>query len=424
MQKIIQNPRRKTDLIYFNESLRKRIQKQCQLREQSGWTWQDLADWANEQPDNYSGGLSSSFYRKHYDYDTGVWYPEMQQDNCPMIDDVDDSTPCQLTLFDEVQNDTDSDVLRKIKIEKIKLSDERIQNNAIIRRIAREETIKEIAQEAAKQVAQLAPMCRYQQQPVRNSEMEGILQISDWHYGIDIDSPFNKYNPSIAIRRVNQLFSKVLDYCDLYNLDTLHVVNLSDMIAGNIHLPLRLNSRIDVITQIMNVSELIAEGLALLSRSVKVHYYDTLDNHSRLEPVKNNSIDLESLCRITTWYLKERLQDNKNIIIHDNEFGDDIITFECLGHKVVGVHGHKDKPMNVVDNMALMTKQYYDLVLTAHLHHFQADEKNECIVLSNGSLMGTDKYAQDLRLSARPSQNFVLVTKQNVIDTIHRILVD
>ena len=50
-----------------------------------------------------------------------------------------------------------------------------------------------------------------------------------------------------------------------------------------------------------------------------------------------------------------------------------------------------------------MTKQDYELILTSHLHHFSCDEKNEVLVVSNSSLMGTDDYAAKLRLSAKPS---------------------
>ena len=70
---------------------------------------------------------------------------------------------------------------------------------------------------------------------------------------------------------------------------------------------------------------------------------------------------------------------------------------------MAGVHGHKDKPEKVVDNLILMTKQDYELILTSHLHHFSCDEKNEVLVVSNSSLMSTDDYAAKLRLSAKPS---------------------
>ena len=109
---------------------------------------------------------------------------------------------------------------------------------------------------------------------------------------------------------------------------------------------------------------------------------------------------------MTSWYLQARLDASKQefpVYIKKNVYSPDIITFDVLGHSVAGVHGHKDKPEKVVDNLILMTKQDYELILTSHLHHFSCDEKNEVLVVSNSSLMGTDDYAAKLRLSAKPS---------------------
>ena len=77
----------------------------------------------------------------------------------------------------------------------------------------------------------------------------------------------------------------------------------------------------------MEVSEILAEFLSELSNSFELDYYSCIDNHSRLEPKKQDALELESLCRITDWYLKDRLKDNVNIHMHENVYGPDIITF-------------------------------------------------------------------------------------------------
>ncbi len=122
--------------------------------------------------------------------------------------------------------------------------------------------------------------------------------------------------------------------------------------------------------------------------------------------------------------LKERLCDNPLININDNIYDDTIISFEWNGFNVIGVHGDKDRPQDVIENLSLMTHKHYDLVLTAHLHHFSGDEKNETLVISNGSLMGTDDYAKGFRLSSKPSQNLIIASKNNILDTLYRIVLD
>jgi len=62
------------------------------------------------------------------------------------------------------------------------------------------------------------------------------------------------------------------------------------LIAGRIHLTIRFNSRIDVITQTIEVSELLAEFIDELSTYVPIDYYSVIDNHSRLEPNKKDAL--------------------------------------------------------------------------------------------------------------------------------------
>ena len=200
-------------------------------------------------------------------------------------------------------------------------------------------------------------------------------------------------------------------------------MNLSDLIAGRIHQTIRLQSRIDVISQTMQVSELLAEFIANLAEHFEIEYYDCLDNHSRLEPNKKEARDLESLTRITKWYLKERFINNSHVHVNDNIISEDIITFDVCGHKVIATHGHKDKSNKVIDNLSLFTQDHYDLVLSAHEHHFSADEKNNTLRFSSGTLMGSDDYSENLRLTSTPSQLLIVASEDNITEYVCRIIV-
>lgn len=391
------------------ETTEEYIDRICRDRKKYGITWFSVADIINSET-----GLSytESYYRKNYKKKLIKELAEHEE-----------------VSYDEGECDaeaTSSEVdmkLLELKKRQMKISDERTQVNAILRRLSREETIKDIAHDFALQMNMKGELESHGKEYIYSDSCgnkSAILEISDWHYGLVCDNYWNKYDTDIAKERIRSLLNQVILRCKENSVRDIHVVNLADLIAGRIHLTLRLQSRIDVITQTMEVSELLAQFLNELSKYFCVHYYDCLDNHSRLEPNKSDSLDMETLVRITPWYLKERC---KNINIHENAFGADIINFSVNGHEVLGVHGDKDKPSDVVDNLTLMTHKHYELVLTAHRHHFSCDEKNETVVVSNGSLMGTDSYAEKLRLSSKPSQNLIFVTEQNVIDSIHRILV-
>lgn len=374
-----------------------------------GLTWNDVRDYINSE---CNLDHDESVYRKYYKQ-------LVQKGQVMDIDEIQDTIKEDTPDAEELSN-----ILSQIQKERMKLSDERVQNNAILRRLSREETLIEIAKDAALTISDKKILPSYT--GVNHSPKgtaSAILTLSDWHYGIVCDNYWNKYDPDIAELRIAKLKDKVIQRCLENNCKEIFVVNLSDLISGRIHLSIRLQNRIDVITQIIRVSEIMAEFLTDLSKYMDVHYYDCLDNHSRLEPNKKDSLDLETLVRITPWYLKARLT-SPNIHIHNNEFGDDIISFNCKGYEVIGVHGDNDKPIKVVDNLTLLTHKHYDLVLTAHLHHFGGDEKNQTMVISNGSLMGTDSYAEKLRLSSRPSQNLIIATEDSVAEAIYRILLD
>lgn len=309
----------------------------------------------------------------------------------------------------------------ELKKERSKLRDRRTQMNAHIRTIQREETIKEIAQEVAASMATTKFLSSYSRQEKISNEAEGILCISDWHYGLEFKNPWNEFSPEICKERVNKLRDKTIEYMKRHKCSKLHLVNLQDLIAGRIHLTLRLDSRYDVITQTLHIGEILAEFITDISKYVNIEYYDCLDNHSRLEPRLKDSQDLESLTRIIPWYLKERLKDNKRVNINENKFGHDLITFESLGHEVIGCHGDKDQPVKAITQINSFTQRHNDLMLMAHRHHTSMDEQNNTLLVCNGSLMGTDTYAYNLRLTSAPSQNLIIVTKEHVMESFYRI---
>lgn len=386
------------------------IYRMCTHKNEYGMSWEELSIIVNEE---LHTNRSESYYRKNFK--NGAFDLNYAEEK---IDDCSEDDRASLT-----------EILLNIRKEKVRVRDENTQMNALIRKQARYESLLDISKEIASNIAKEMAAHKYlyiesTTPTVKSSHnRSAILELSDWHYGISVNSYWNVYNPTIARDRVKKLLEETIRYCRFNGVEEIFVVNLADLICGRIHLTLRLQSRIDVITQIIEVSEILAEFLAELSNTgMRVHYAGCLDNHSRLEPNKGDALDLESLARITDWYLKERL--GKAIEFHENTYSHDLVDFIVRGHKVAGIHGDKDKPNEVVKHISLMTRNSYELVLTAHLHHFSCDEQNETVVISNGSLMGTDDYAEKLRLSSKPSQNLIIVSDDNVCESIYRIVLD
>lgn len=388
-----------------NEGLKEYKERLVRDKDLYGLSYQDIADYIEEEFDIACSAESIRSYRRRLSAAGKlISTPSITEDED--IDDADDENK----LFEIIK-------------ETQKLKDINSQIGAYYRRISREETLKEIAKDVVKDLAISMPLINSKEISYNKVEKEAIICLSDWHYGIEINNAWNKFNTDICRERLTTLTNKVIDIVKDHKIKVLNVVDLGDLICGRIHLQLRLQSRIDVITQVMHVSEILAEMINIWSKYCQVTYRSCLDNHSRVEPNKKESLDLESLQRITKWFLRERLVNNKNVFIYDNEFGDEFISFTCLGHEIGAVHGHQDRITSVVSNVQNLTKHEFDLILLGHDHHFCADEKNETIALGNGTLMGSDQYSLNYRLTSKPSQNLIIVTEDNVIDDIKRILV-
>lgn len=392
-----------------NESLEEFIVRLGECKDFYGLTWDDIAQKINIA---FNLHKSESAYRK--------WFNRNR--NCM-------DTGCAKEFvggFDcDVNLPSESDEYMDIYKERVRLADERAQNNAILRRISREDTLRDIAIETAKTMSK-KPLLIDHIPEIKDSKYssEGILLLSDFHYGIDITNHFNKYNTEICKKRLAKLLSEVIIRCGWHKVKKLYVMNLGDLISGRIHAQIRMQNRIDVVTQTIEVSEILSEFLTELSKEMLIEFYSCSDNHSRIEPIKENSLGIEQLSAITPWYLQARLSDNENISIKNNVFGQDIITFNTKYHSIAGVHGNKDKLSNVQKNLTSFTQQRFDLICTAHLHHHYCDEQNMTDIICNGSVMGVDDYAQSLRLSSKPSQTLVISTENNVRDTVYKILLD
>lgn len=370
-------------------------------KKELGLTWGDIADIMNE----YENCQKTADAYRHFCSNRfrDISFEEVTKEETPGID-----IEKELAIRNEIQ----------------RLRDERTQLNALYRNYSREQSLKEIAVECATKISANNPFILKRASINGESDKEGILLLSDWHYGITIDNHWNQYSPEICKTRVEELALQLSTFIDTYKLEKLFVLNLGDLISGRIHSQVRIENREDAVSQTMHVAELMAQFLFNLSLKVNIEYYDCLDNHSRIEPNMKESIRLESLARIITWYLEERFRNYPAIKVSFNKYSDDIIAFTSkFGWNVVGVHGDLDTQKAVIKNMRGMLIERPDLVCTAHMHHFSANEENECMMISNPSLMGTDGFAESKRLTSKPAQTLIIADEDSPTYAIHRIVV-
>lgn len=300
----------------------------------------------------------------------------------------------------------------ELKKEKVKVQDLKTQVNKQIRELARKENLGEILEEKLDKLPnQMINMNYINHMP---SKKQGIAMISDVHYGMVVDNFLNKYNPDIAQERMNYLTDKIIEYSKLNNLDVMNVCLLGDMISGEQYLSVRLENRENLINQIINVSELLSEAIYKISLNVPFVAVSIADgNHERVYNKKEN-LNKDNYTELIRKFLELKLKDVSNITFTENVYDNNIISFECCGNTVVGLHGDKCKKDKVSYEMYNMLNKKIDIILMGHFHQISQDICYETIVYRNGSFIGTDEYARNLNLNTYPTQKLLIVSELGV----------
>lgn len=270
------------------------------------------------------------------------------------------------------------------------------------------ENLKETFKEAA---AKVEPVLLVPGAHKNMGKNEAILLISDWHVGAKFNLFINEYSVAIAKERLGMLLEEVIHYLQRLDVGVLHVINLGDLVEGNIHVSTRVQSEMDVIEQTMVVGEMVASLLLNLEQHVdKVVYHHVLDNHGRINKNYQEHIEKENFGRLIQWWLEERLSRMGSTVEMDSEeFNENIGYFELQnGKKAAFVHGHLDNVNQVFQNLGGLLRESLDYVFMGHYHVAKMKEFQGGKVFVNGSLKGVDPYALDKRYCGNASQ-FLLV---------------
>lgn len=250
--------------------------------------------------------------------------------------------------------------------------------------------------------------------PIVCAGTEAVVLLSDLHIGVDCDNYYNKFNLDIAAERLHILAENVKYYCEINNVETLHILNLGDLINGIIHTNARIEAQMDVAEQIMCAGELVSEFLAdILEIAPHITYRSVFDNHSRAIANKNEHIEKEQFSRIIDWFIAERM-NGSGIEFIENDIDGGIGRFKLQSGKVLMFcHGHNDGRNSSYQNFIGLTQEWVDYICMAHYHNSAAKEFQGCRVFINGSIVGTESYAFGRRLFSKPSQKILIFNTSN-----------
>lgn len=321
-------------------------------------------------------------------------------------------------LIDQISSvegsNEEGNLYRETYIEKQKVRDWYNAYRRDIREETRIQNLKDELRAAADKFSKLSVLTIRSSENKAAAGVEAVLLLSDLHIGADCDNYYNVYNLDVAKARLTKLATTVRTYCANNHVETLHVLNLGDLIHGIIHTNARIEAQMDVAEQIMTAGELVSQFLATIQLAApKITYRSVFDNHSRAIADKNQHIEKEQFSRVIDWYIQERLKDT-DVEFIENDIDGGIGRFKLRsGKTLMFCHGHNDGRNNSFQNFVGLTREWVDYICIAHYHNPAAKEYQGCKVFVNGSIVGTESYAFGRRLFARPSQKLLIFNSWN-----------
>lgn len=312
--------------------------------------------------------------------------------------------------------------IRQLQIQQVKTRAANSEYRKNIRTDAYQQMFEEAVKEGIKKTISMSSPIFKKNKKIEKLSLnptEGVLLISDWHYGEKFENYYSKYDTEIAKKRINKVLYDTINLCKRNNTTVLNVLNLGDMFAGMIHVTNRIEAEYDVITQVMQVSELLANFLYVLGQNIPtVTYRSCLDNHSRLSKDYKEHVEKENVGRLIDFWLEERLKNqNSNVKIVKDNIDENIGKFKLQnGKNFVFAHGHLDQINSVFQTMTGLTQEFIHYCALGHYHTGKFKEYNGFRVIVNGSMVGSDPYAFNKRLFSEPSQTLLIFDDQNLYD--------
>jgi hypothetical protein len=349
------------------------------------------------------------------------WMKQRQRENGALPRNPRVAIPSEISNNPDTHTDATKEDMQKeresLYIERQKTRDVWNAFRRSLRSETRLETFKELIQECANDMAALPKVEYAGSRDDRNAE--AILMLSDFHIGDQIDNFYNKYNSEIAMKRLSKVVEDTIDYCQREKVFRLNIVGLGDFLNGVIHTSARLEQEENVTKQVMIASEMLAKAITELQKAApEVVYRSCVDNHGRIMADIHQNIEEENFSKIIDFYLEARLQGTKVVIAKDN-LDDDIGQIDLAnGKKVIFVHGHRDSPERIFQNMVGATHMYVDYCLMGHFHSPAYREENGCRIITNGCLCGTEQYAMSKRYFGKASQTLLVFDGDNLIEHI------
>ena len=250
----------------------------------------------------------------------------------------------------------------------------------------------------------------------KESKKSAVLLLSDLHFGEIIKDENSEvvFNTKIAIERLNTVFDETLNLLEKYDISTLRILMIGDMVDGDSiyknHLFRIEKSAIEQVKDFVravsnNIKTIASIGFDIRVDAVRGNHGIT--NYKNLEEDNWDNVAYDMLDLI--------FSDHKNVLF--NHFQSDQVKVPVLDRNFVLYHG---------DNMGDQIKtaaglrtfrgivgrhrlQDSDIVVIGHLHQFGIESDQGKYLIRNGALPSASEYAMKLNLFSTPEQTLLII---------------
>ncbi|HFI0463255.1 TPA: metallophosphoesterase [Streptococcus suis] len=240
---------------------------------------------------------------------------------------------------------------------------------------------------------------------------KAVVFISDLHYGYNGKNALEEYNTEQSAHILKQYASKVAKLLKSENVEDVFVVNLGDLIEGNLRNQSLFDTQTTLSDQTIEATDLIVEFLMYLSNHFNVCYTGIAGNHDRLTPNIKESIVGDHVMTLSNSIIKRIAEHSKLFTFVDPQ--DDYFTFiEVDGVNILAVHGDRTsvKSDSALAEQSLLFGIDFDILVGGHFHSHQVREIGcDKYIALFGSLKGSDDFSIKLGKSSSRSQGVILI---------------
>jgi len=270
----------------------------------------------------------------------------------------------------------------------------------------------------------------------KGENMATILHLSDVHYGEVVDPSEidyqNSFDADICRARVGRFFAKCASLMTEHWIGKppvqVHLIIGGDIISGSIHDELLATDLPTVPEQVLEAGELIGGGIKHLASVLKCPIFveENPGNHGRYtkrpwaKRRARSSFDI-----LACDFAAMACRGIKNVEFHKPRSSD--AYFDVLGWKFLANHGDNmgarggtgyigpSAPITkghrkLIDTFQRGARKRVDYVCTGHFHTTMRSPFG----FANGSVIGYNEYARDIRADPEPAkQNFLVVHEEH-----------